>query len=495
MRRLEAISAGDDRRGPVQPSAGLSARPWHGSGWGLDALRRSHGWLRQYGEIALFGLGVVCFVFLIGITVGRTGLFPWPVINAALDAANDLRENAPHYLGIRSRYEEPTDRVEGGVTVNDPALAFQGYTFFTGYRRERPDRYDAYLLDMDGNIVHRWDTDFRRVWPHPTHIDMKNWDGNVEIHGAFLYPNGDILVNLGGAGAAKLDRCSNVLWTVDRPTHHHVEPLPGGGANFPGRIRRTEERADRPFLGVGPSGFYEDDTVLVVGPDGAVRHEESVIDILFRSGWESVLFSQPRSARRIQDEDPIHLNDVEALRPEMATAFPMFAAGDLLLSLRQTNTLMVVDPKTWTAKWVMTGPFLGQHDPDFLPNGHILVYDNRIAGSTPRFGNSRLVEIDPASKNVVWEFRGSPQQQFYAGSRGKEQVLPNGNILIADSHHGRLFEVAPAHGGETVWEWINGAEPGYAGLVTDVQRVARKELPWVGASCDTREEIVASARL
>ena len=495
MRRMGALSAGGDPHELRSRSSDVANGPRGLLVAGARALRRSLSLLRRYADIALFAVGLVSLVLVVGIVVGRVGLFPWPVINAAIDAANDLRENAPHYLGIRSRYEEPTDRDESGVTVNDPALAFQGYTFFTGYRSERPGRYDAYLLDMNGNIVHSWDTDFRRVWPHPTHIDMRNWDGNVEIHGAYLYPNGDILVNLGGAGAAKFDRCSNVLWSVDRPTHHDVEPLPDGGAIFPGRIRRTDARPDRPLLGVGPSGFYEDDTVLVVGADGAVRHEESVIDILFRSGWESVLFSQPRSARRIQDEDPIHLNDVEVLKPEMAAAFPMFAAGDLLLSLRQTNTLMVVDPKSWRAKWVMTGPFIGQHDPDFLPNGHILVYDNRIAGKTPRFGNTRLVEIDPASKTVISEFRGSPDQQFYAVSRGKEQVLPNGNILIADSHHGRLFEVAPKQGGRTVWEWINLAEPGYAGLVTDVQRVAGKDLPWVGAPCDSREEVVAASRL
>ena len=230
------------------------------------------------------------------------------------------------------------------------------------------------------------------------------------------------------------------------------------------------------------------------GPAAASQHEESVIDILFRSGWQSVLFSQPRSARLIQGEDPIHLNDVEVLKPEMAAAFPMFAAGDLLLSLRFTNTLMVVDPKEWKAKWVMTGPFVGQHDPDFLPNGRILVYDNRIANSEPLFGNSRLLEIDPNTKSIVWKFEGNLQQQFYAESRGKQQVLPNGNILIADSHDGRLFEVAPTQGGKTVWEWINATQPGFAGLVTDVQRVARKDLPWVGSSCDNREELVASVR-
>ena len=494
MRPLTAVTAGNDRRGPTPRSAGFSAKPRHGSNWGPEALRRSHGWLRRYGDLTLFVIGLAALVFLAGLAVGRVGLFPWPLINAAYDAATDLRANAPHYLGIRSRFDEPTDRVGTGLTVNDPSLAFQGYTFFTGYRPESPNKYYAYMLDMKGNIVHRWDTDLRRIWPNSSHINVRQLEGNVEIHGAFLYPNGDILVNMVGAGTVKLDRCSNVLWTVDRPTHHHVEPLPDGGAFILSKILRTEGQADRPYVGVGPSGFYDDDTVLEVGPDGGVRHEESVIDILFRSGWESVLFSRPGAARRIREEDPIHINDVERLKPEMAAAFPMFAAGDLLLSLRETNTLLVVDPRTWKAKWAMTGPFLGQHDPDFLPNGRIMVYDNRITGKKPRFGNTRLLEIDPSTKSVVWEFEGTPEQQFYAESRGQQQLLPNGNILIDDPHHGRLFEVAPAHGGKTVWEWINSSEPGFAGLVADVQRVGRQDASWLGSSCGGQEEVVASSR-
>jgi hypothetical protein len=78
---------------------------------------------------------------------------------------------------------------------------------------------------------------------------------------------------------------------------------------------------------------------------------------------------------------------------------------------------VVVDPKTWLVRWAMSGPLMGQHDPDFLPDGHILVHDNRIAGALPRFGNTRLVE------------------------------------------------------------------PGYVGLVTDVQRVTRDAVPWPGQPC------------
>lgn len=441
-------------------------------------------WLRGNLEVLVFLFGLGLLIFLTGMAVGRVGLFPWPVINGAVDSAQDLKENWRHYLGVRSKYEAPTRLAEGGVTTHDRALAFPGFTMVAAYRSDRPGRYDAHLLDMDGRIVHGWDTYFQRVWPEPAHIDGSGWDGSVEIHGAHLYPNGDLLVDLGGVGTAKLDRCSRVLWTVDRHTHHSIDPLPDGGAVTPGQVRVTAENQERPYVGLGPSGFYVDDTVMLIGPDGQVRQEVSVIDILFRSGWQSVLFSRPGASRRFEEEDPIHLNDAEPLSAEMAPAFPMFKAGDILLSLRQTNTLIVVDPAGWQVKWAMTGPFLGQHDPDFLPDGHILLYDNQITGDTPRFGNSRLLKIDPARKEVVWSFKGEGERAFYAKSRGEQQLLPNGNILLTDPHGGRLFEIAPAMGNRTVWEWRNVAAPGLAGLITDVQRIPTAEAGWVGAPCN-----------
>ena len=172
------------------------------------------------------------------------------------------------------------------MTVTDPSLAFDGHTFVATYMR---DGYNGYLLNMDGRIVHRWDATFSRIWPDPKHLDAVGSDGDIEIHGAYLYDNGDVVLNFGGSGTAKLDRCSRVLWTVDRYTHHHVEPLSDGGVIVPSRVKRTATQTNRPLVRVGPSGFYWDDTILSVDSHGRVVDEHSVIDILLQSGWASAL--------------------------------------------------------------------------------------------------------------------------------------------------------------------------------------------------------------
>ena len=74
------------------------------------------------------------------------------------------------------------------------------------------------------------------------------------------------------------------------------------------------------------------------------------------------------------------------------------------------------------------------------------MFDNGLARNW-----SRVVELDPASGEIVWEFRGDPQTSFHTAICGAAQRLPNGNTLITDSDSARVIEVAGD--GEIVWEF------------------------------------------
>ena len=47
----------------------------------------------------------------------------------------------------------------------------------------------------------------------------------------------------------------------------------------------------------------------------------------------------------------------------------------------------------------------------------------------------------------------SSPKDFFSATRGGCQEQPNGNILIAESNKGRVFEITPA--GEIVWEYFS----------------------------------------
>ena len=449
---------------------------------GAGGLARLGRFLRDRYEPLIFILGLLTLAFAYGVAVGKGHVFPQATINQALDAARDWQANWRARLGIRSEYLVATRHAAGGVTRHDPAAAYPGHTLLAQFEG---GRFGVTLVDMDGRPVHRWRTSFAELFPGQNHLAAPP-DEEESVHGFALLPGGDLLVNLSGYGAGRIDRCSRPVWTVPAETHHAVDALPGGDTLIPSRHRRSEASPRHPRLRPGPNGFYFEDTVLRVRPDGSVAEERSVLDLIYASDWAALFFSGPGPDGITSTEDPTHLNDVEALRPEMAAAFPMFRAGDVMLSLRNINTILVVDGQTWRVKWAMSGPFLMQHDPDFLPNGHILVFDNRATGAAPALGHSRIIEIDPLSREIVRSYQGSPEEPFYTRERGESQGLPNGNVLAAETFAGRAFEVARDGSGANriVWEYVNLQQPGFAGIITGALRVADPAmLSFVGGAC------------
>ena len=142
-----------------------------------------------------------------------------------------------------------------------------------------------------------------------------------------------------------------------------------------------------------------------------------------------------------------------------------------MLSMRAVSALAVLDRVTGEVKWTMRGPFLRQHDPDTLPDGTLLVFDNRSRNLAKSGGNSRIVRIDPLSMQPLWTYEGSQAHPFFTNIQGKLQPLPNGNILVVEAEGGRIFEIEQPSG-EIVWEFINllTSDERIVGRVTQAER-------------------------
>jgi hypothetical protein len=154
-----------------------------------------------------------------------------------------------------------------------------------------------------------------------------------------------------------------------------------------------------------------------------------------------------RSPENLDAVDLFHPNDVEELDAALAAAFPMFSAGDLLISLRNNDLVAIVDRATHRLTWWSHGPWIRQHDPDFLPDGRISVYNNNTGRD-----RSEIVIIDPATRAVASPLHDGPVR-FYSGAMGKHQTLPGGGVLIVVPEEGRVVVASPT--GERVWEFNN----------------------------------------
>ena len=123
-------------------------------------------------------------------------------------------------------------------------------------------------------------------------------------------------------------------------------------------------------------GQIKDDLILRIGAEGEIVEAESVFDILMANGFEPLLtaIGMEMNTNALEDLEIIHLNKIVELTSDLAPVFPEFKPGDLLLSIRDYNLVLVVEPGSWTVKWHSTGPWIRQHSGAI----HVGRYDQRL---------------------------------------------------------------------------------------------------------------------
>ncbi|MCB0335069.1 MAG: hypothetical protein KDD62_02145, partial [Bdellovibrionales bacterium] len=134
--------------------------------------------------------------------------------------------------------------------------------------------------------------------------------------------------------------------------------------------------------------------------------------------------------------DVFHTNSLEVLREDI----PGIArAGNILLSVRQLNSIMIVDLEEEESIWYWGQQRIQrQHHASVLKNGNLLLLDNGTFRE-----HSRGIELNPRSEEIVWSYGSRKNQRFFCTFRGGIQRLPNGNTLITNADQDVAFELTP----------------------------------------------------
>lgn len=335
------------------------------------------------------------------------------------------------------------------VMLNDKALSSAGYNLVVGTNEQA-----ATLIDMDGNVVHKWARRFDEIWDVAPQLaaykdhDKSYWADKIYWRRTHLFPNGDILVVFEtpyhtpyGIGLAKLDKDSNVIWKLDANPHHDIAVDPTGRIYTLGS--RINETGYAGYPSLKPP--FIDDSVMVVTADGKVEKEIFLLPAFLNSQYSAFLSFMDLNLRG----DIMHANAVQYIDAELAAKFPFADEGDLLISVREMNVIAVLDPKEERIIWAQTGPWRGQHEPVMLDDGNIVLFDNQ--GNSGDGGQSRVIEFDPIRDSIQWSYSGTAKEPLYSPYWGAVQRLENGNTLILESTNGRVFEVT--EDGRVVWDY------------------------------------------
>ncbi|MEE8363140.1 MAG: aryl-sulfate sulfotransferase [Dehalococcoidia bacterium] len=331
-----------------------------------------------------------------------------------------------------------------GLTHHHRSGSYKGYTLITPVGGD-----STFLLGMEGRVVHRWR--FTDVAPFYGRLlesgnllvlatDLELGEEDRERASDPSLPLNRRVRGLGG-NASLLREVSwegEPVWEYrNEAIHHDFVRLPSGNTlaaewvdmpgELGGRVRGgvpDRRREKPPMLG---------DDIVEIDPSGREVWRVSVHDLL-----------DPRRDPICPLESRVEWTHLNAL--------DVNADGDVLFSCRINSRVGIIDRVSGTLRWKHGFPDVShQHNATWLPNGNVQIFDNGMhRRGLPR---SRVVEINPATSETVWEYSAQPEEEFFSAHISSAERLPNGNVLVCEGAAGRLFEITPR--GEVVWEWVN----------------------------------------
>jgi len=309
-----------------------------------------------------------------------------------------------------------------GAHVYDAEKIFPGYNL-----------YEGKLIDNEGNLVKKWSS-----------IYLGTIDKNGDYY-AQKYFEAPVW------GRYTWD--DKVIWEKEMPIHHQILLTPHDTV-----ITFTKEVKD--YKG----RLVEFDVIVEFKKDGTEIDRYSLYDHLeeLREYHKPLELDMPqtfvipeknRKEKSIWggNYDYYHLNYLSLVPPNKRQGtHDAFNPGNWIISFRHGSMIFILDKDTKKVLWraiddQVPGRLEGQHSPQMLPSGNILIFDN---GRYREW--SRVIAIDPVNLAVLWEYK---DERFYTLSQGNVQFLDNQNLLVTEGETGRVFELTPQK--EIVWEYYH----------------------------------------
>jgi hypothetical protein len=345
-----------------------------------------------------------------------------------------------------------------GVLRYDRQLTQNGTNLFTSCHSPH-----AALIDLKGNLLHQWEVDLEKIWPN---IDILKPCFEM-IH---LYPNGDLLGVVEHHGLIKIDKDSNLLWDYKCNCHHDLDVAADG------TIYALDQRK---IMLNGKKSIAIDDLFLILSADGKLKKQVSLWNLFQKSKDPQIHAALLHIAGLVRNgqEDIFHANTIQLLtKPLKGKAGKIFKPKRILTSMLTLSSIAVIDLEKEELVWFQD-PIIwhqGQHFPQMLDNGNILMFDNHYGG----LDYSRVFEFEPLSQEVKWQYL---DPSFYSNTHGTAQRLANGNTLITEGDQGRVLEVTPDK--KVVWQFVNPHRTGdnneLIATIQILQRIDESQLGWL----------------
>ncbi len=280
------------------------------------------------------------------------------------------------------------------------------------------------------------------------------WSPHLSVNGLLVYlvPWNDLVAIDLKTGLEK--------WRVKGAFHHSIESDSEGNfwvcaAVEPNLLKTRHLRRKH------SNDSFEDQALVKISDQGQILKILSIADLIIDCGIEYLLYGASNPDLNL---DPIHLNQISTVNHNSGR----FQKGDVLVSLRNLSTIMLINPELGLVKWHKTGPWMNQHSVGYHGDSSVYMLDNHsFADGEPWLSD------EWSSKGLIHDTVSGETKEIKALNEalghikipiaGKIQFVSPDAWMLEDDLRGTIFIVK---NDKVVFKWANLYKQGGVGITS-----------------------------
>ena len=390
--------------------------------------------------------------------------------------------NAPYPHGIKSRFGNKVNTVakftDDGLrlidsfttTIEPRKIKFKKFQGINYYDKNFEDKGFILYSSIDKDInpitvlfdIEKREKVFIWKWPIQDIFDSSTIGKKVtkccfRAQHPIIMKNGDLISNSSQGPLVRINKNSELVWLVDRQAHHSINLDHNGNVVVPVVSQSPPDKNINPT---------REDGYIVVDPNsGEVIFEENLRDILEINSYFGLLYGTG-----IPEQDLIHLNDVEIILKND----DFVKKGDLLFSLRNLSTVFLYRPSSKKIIWLKNGPWLKQHDVDYIGDGNFTIFDNgviddayfsEIKENQPahryKKNNNSIMNYNMKNDTITKIFSLTEKNSIFTPTQGLHRILRNKDVFVEESDMAILHRVSEDQ--KLVWSYVHNISKEFIG--------------------------------
>ncbi len=430
--------------------------------------------------LVLFILVSISTIFLAGLILGYSSTFfysgKYAVLKDRIRFVSKLTQsllNGEYFNSVQSLLLKQHHALlvddffpgKSGITISTDKVQ-PGYLLISRLSSTRK-QYVIELMDkVSGKVIHEWVPKYEDIYlTKDISFDEEDAQSvfNMQLSHPLLNKDGSIVFIAIGGRLVKVDKDSKIVWQNKHRFHHSINMDVNGNIWVASKIKNSLYKV-HPLKSPRDSNYenmkavFEEESITQISPDGKILKEISIPQIFLDSGLKALVVS---SLTIKNSDDPTHINDIQPVYKDRNFA----KMGDLLLSLRSLNLILLYRPSENKVIWYKIGPWIAQHDVDVINDDEISVLNNdrpfdpydKSTRSTIVFYNFKTDQTyEPYNKSIE-------AADFYVWAEGVHRILPNGNVLLEETVKGRILELSK---NAIEWEYVNRYDQNNLGRIS-----------------------------